>query len=64
MNELILTITGARMSGKTWILNKIKPFLELLDFDIEVKHGNDVKTEHQLIIRYKEKQKNRIYTRG
>ncbi len=55
MNELILTITGSRMSGKTWILNKIKPFLELLDFDVEVKHGNDIKTEHQLIIRYKEK---------
>jgi len=53
MTELILTIEGPRMSGKTYILNKIKPFLELLDYDIEMKHGKNIKTEHQLIIKDK-----------
>ena len=49
--DLILTIEGARQSGKSYILAKIQSFLEILGYETEIKHGANIKTEHQIIIK-------------
>jgi len=48
--ELILTIEGKPMSGKSYILEFIRKFLKVNGFEVERKVGKDIKTEHQLKI--------------
>lgn len=49
--ELILTIEGKGMSGKSYIINKIHEFLKKSGFEVEKIFGKDIKTEHQLKIK-------------
>ena len=51
--ELKLTMEGIAMSGKSYLLNKIRDFLLKNGFEVEKKYGNNIKTEHQLKIKNK-----------
>ena len=48
--ELILTIEGKGMSGKSYIINKIHEFLENEGFEAKRILGSTFATEHQLKI--------------